>query len=97
MENSISNGNQLSSKDSEETRNMHTIKDSIEVMMGNETDEITEDFFDSLLQRYQKGLGESMKGRKIVFDSVDLLYCKLHKISLNRCGSYTDSLKWLKI
>ena len=36
-----------------------------------------------------------MKGSKFVFDSVDLLYYKLHKKSLNRCGSYIDSPKWL--
>ena len=37
-----------------------------------------------------------MKGSELIFDSIDLLYYKLHKISLNRRGSYTDSLKWLK-
>ena len=34
-----------------------------------------------------------MKGNEFVFDSVDLLYNKLHKISLNRGGSYIDSSK----
>ena len=29
-------------------------------------------------------------------DSIDLLYYKLHKISLNRSGSYIDSPEWLK-
>ena len=33
---------------------------------------------------------------EFVFDNIDLLYYKLHKISLNRGGSYTDSPKWLK-
>ena len=37
-----------------------------------------------------------MKGREFIFDSVDLLYYKLHKISLNRGGSYIDSPEWLK-
>ena len=32
-----------------------------------------------------------MKGSKFVFDSVDLLHYKPHKISLNCDGSYTDS------
>ena len=36
-----------------------------------------------------------MKGSELIFGSVDLLYYKLHRISLNR-GGYTDSLKWLK-
>ena len=37
-----------------------------------------------------------MKGSQFVFDSVDLLYYHLHKISLKRGGSYIDSPTWLK-
>ena len=37
-----------------------------------------------------------MRGNKFVYDSVDLLYYRLHKISLNRGGSNIDSPKWLK-
>ena len=37
-----------------------------------------------------------MKGCEFVFESVDLLYYKLHKISLNRGGSYIDSPNWIK-
>ena len=37
-----------------------------------------------------------MKGNEFVFDSVYLLNYKLHKISLNRGGSYTDFSKQLK-
>ena len=43
-------------------------------MIGNETDEIIEKFFESLLERCQKGLKESLKRSEFVFDSVDLLY-----------------------
>ena len=48
------------------------------------------------MQKYQEGLEKSIKGSEFVFDSVDLLYYKLHKISLNRGKSYIDSPKWLK-
>ena len=88
--------NFISSKDSDETRNMHTKSNSIEIMMGSETDYIIEELFESLLQKYQEGLEEKMRGSKFVFDSVDLLHYNLHKISLNRGGSYIDSPKWLK-
>ena len=37
-----------------------------------------------------------MKGSEFAFDSVDLLYYKLHKISMNRGGSYIDSPSWIK-
>ena len=33
---------------------------------------------------------------KFVFDRDDLLHYILHKISLNRGGSYIDSPEWLK-
>ena len=64
--------NFISSKDSDETRTMHTKSDNIEIMMGNETDEIIEKLFKSLLQKYQDGLEESMRGSKFIPDSVDL-------------------------
>ena len=48
-------------------------------MMGSETDEIIKKLFESLLQKYQEGLEESMKGSGFIFDSVDLLYYHLQK------------------
>ena len=75
---------------------MYRKSDNAEIMMGSETDEIIEELFQSLLQRYQKNLEASMRGSEFVFDSVNSLYYKFHKISLNRGGSYIDSPKWLK-
>ena len=72
---------------------MHSKSNTMEIMIGNETDKIIEELFDSFLRKYQKGFEESMKGSEFVFDSVDLLYYKLHKISLNHSGSYIDSPK----
>ena len=37
-----------------------------------------------------------MKGSSFIFESADLLYYHLHKISLNRGGSYIDTLDWIK-
>ena len=88
--------NFISSKDSDETLTMHAKGDNVETKMGNETNEIIEDFFKSFLQRYQEGLEESMRGSEFIFDSVDALYYDLNKISLSRSGSYIDSSKWLK-
>ena len=36
----------------------------------------------------KKVLEESMRGTEFVFESVNLLYYKLHKISLNKSGLY---------
>ena len=67
-------------------------------MIGNETDEIIEELFEYFLQKYQERLEEEKNERKnlFFFDGVDLLHYNLHKISLNRGGSYVDSPNWLK-
>ena len=72
----------ISSKDSDETRTMHTKSDSKEILIGNETYEVITEFFDSLLQKYKKDLKELMKESELIFNSVDLLYYKCHKIGL---------------
>ena len=64
--------------------------------MGSETNEIIEELFRSFLQKYKKNLEESMRRCEFVFDNVNSLYYKLHKISLNRGGLYADSLECLK-
>ena len=83
--------NFISSKDFDDIRNMHTKSHNIEIMMGSKTNDIIKELFEFLLQKYQKGLKEKMRGSEFVFDSVDLLYHTLHIISLNRGGSYIVS------
>ena len=88
--------NVISSKDSNETRTMHTKSNNVEIMTRSETDEIIEELVKSFLQKYQEGLEESMRGSEFVYDSVDALYYNLNKVSLSRGGSYIDTPKWLK-
>ena len=73
--------NFISSKDFDETRKK---SNNIEIIMGSETDGIIDEIFESLLQKYQEGLEESMKGSGFIFDSVDLLCHHLQKTSLIR-------------
>ena len=65
--------NFISSKDSYETHIMCSKSNKIKIMMGSETDEIIKELFESLLQKCQEGLEESMKGSDFVIDSVDVL------------------------
>ena len=62
---------------------MLTKSNNIEIMVGNETDETIEKLFESLLQRSQEGLEESLKGSEFIFNSVNLLH-------------FIDSPEWLK-
>ena len=52
---------------------------NVEILIDSETNK---EVYESLSQRYQEGLEEKMKGSEIVFDNVDSLYYKLHKIIL---------------
>ena len=65
--------------------------DNVEIMMGYETDDIIKELFESFKKSDQERLETKMKGSQFVSESVDLLYYSLHKISLNRGGSYIDS------
>ena len=56
-------------------------------MINDETDKAIKKLFDSLKIRRQNNL-ESTKGGEFVFDYVQLLYYKFHKINPNRTGSY---------
>ena len=89
--------NFISSKsDSDETRIMHTKSDNLEIMIGSDTNEVIEDLFKSLLQRYQENLEEKMKGSEFNFDGVNALYYDLNKTSLDRGGSHIKSERWLE-
>ena len=37
-----------------------------------------------------------MRGSDFIFDSVQLMYCKCHKVNFSRGGSFIDSPDWIK-
>ena len=90
----ISN-NLISFIDNDEERVIHSKSDNRKVVINDEADEAIKELFDSLKNRYQNNL-VSMKGSEFVFDYVQLLYYKCHKINPNRAGSYVDSPDWIK-
>ena len=75
---------------------MYTRSDNIEIMFGDDNDDIIEQLFQSLLQKYEKNLQNKMKRSEFEFDGVDFLYYDFNKTTINRGGSYKDSPKWLK-
>ena len=78
---------------SDETRIMHTRSDNIEIMIGDDNDEIIEELLKSFLQKYEDNLQNKMRGLDFDFDGVNFLYYDFNKISFNRGGSYIDSPK----
>ena len=81
---------------SDETRIMYTRSDNIEIIFGDDNDDIIEQVFESLLKKYEQNLQNKMRGSEFEFDGVNFLYCDFNKTSINRGGSYIDSPKWLK-
>ena len=43
-------------------------------VMGNETDQVIKELFESLLQKISRRIRRKMRGFEFVFDRVDLLY-----------------------
>ena len=80
---------------SDETSIMYTRSDNVEIMFGDDND-IIEQLFESLLQKYEENLQNKMKRSDFEFDGVNFLYYDFNKTSINRGGSYIDSPKWLK-
>ena len=81
---------------SDETHIMYTRSDNIEIMFGDDNDDIIEELFESSLQKYEENLQNKMRGSEFEFDGVNFLYYDFNKTSINRGGSYIDSPKWLK-
>ena len=56
-------------------------------MNNDKADEVIKKLFESLLNRYQNNLEESMQGSEFVFSYVHSLYYKCHEINPNCGGS----------
>ena len=80
----------------DEQRVMHSESDNVEFMSYDNANEVVNELFQSLLSRYQIGLETSMRGSDFIFDLVQLLYYKCHKINFKDSGSYIDSPDWIK-
>ena len=80
----------------DEQRVMHSKSNNVEFMSYDNVNEVVNELFQSLLSRYQIDLETSMRGNDFIFDLIQLLYYKCHKINFKRGGSYIDSPDWIK-
>ena len=86
--------NFISSKDTGETRTIYVWSNNESIMQGRDTDDIIRELFRSFLHNYQEEL-KIIKGSDFVFESVELMDYKLHRVRLRRGGSYIKSPEWL--
>ena len=75
---------------------MHSRSNNIKFTSYNDVNEVNDELFDSLRSRYQVNLKTSMRRSDFIFDSVQLMYYKCHKVNFGRRGSYIDSPEWIK-
>ena len=88
--------NFISSEDAEEERVMHSRSNNIKFTSYNDANEVVDKLFESLRSRYQGNLETSMRESDFIFDSVQMMYYKFHKVNFRRGGSYIDSPGWIK-
>ena len=74
---------------------MHSKSGNREIMINDKADEVIEEFFDSLKNRFQNNL-KSTKSSEFVFDYAYLLHYKCCKINSKRGKSYIDTPDWIK-
>ena len=85
--------NCVSSKHFEETPYLYSASKPVEIFMDSNTDDIVDELFDTILQRFQKSRETSNKrGNKFIHEKWKFI----HKIDMKRGESYTDSPEWLK-
>ena len=84
--------NSISSKDTGETRTICVWSINESIMWCSNTDDIIRELFRSFLHNYQEEL-KIIKGSDFVFESVELMDYKLHRVHLRRGGSYIKSPK----
>ena len=63
----------MSSKDVDEERAIHSQVDNIKIMINDRADDVVEELFESLRNRYRSYLEKSMKNTEFLFDFIHLL------------------------
>ena len=86
----------ISTKSFEETRNIYTKSEPLEIFIDSDTENVTDQLFNTLLQRFQreqKTLNE--RGSEFISDNVELLYYHFRRIDSRRDESYIISPDWI--
>ena len=75
---------------------MHSKSNKIKFTSYNDAKEVVDELLNSLRSRYQGNLETLMRGSDFIFDSVQMMYYKCHKVNFRHGGSYVDSPDWIK-
>ena len=86
----------ISTRNFEETRTTYSKSEPVEICMGNDTEDVIDTLFNTLLQRFQHAQETSNdKGSELITESVELLYYHFQRIDIRRAESYIMSPNWI--
>ena len=75
---------------------MQSTTDNIKFTSYNDGNEVVNELFESLRSRYRGNLETLLRGSDFIFDTVQLMYDKCHKVNFKRDGSCINSPDWIK-
>ena len=70
---------------------MHSTSSNTKFLTYENSNDVVDELFESLLSKYQIDLETSMTGSDFIFDLVQILHYKCHKMNFKSAGSYIDS------
>ena len=65
---------------------MYSKSNNIKFRFYNDVNEVVVELFESLSSRYQRTLETSMEGSEFIFDPVQLMYYRCHRVNFKRGG-----------
>ena len=86
----------MSSTDAHEEQIVYSYSENIVIIIEDKADKVSKIFFRTLLTKYQNYLKTSVKDSGFIFDCVDLLHYRCHKVNLKCGGSNLGSPDWIK-
>ena len=86
--------NFIYSKDTGETCTIYVWSDNVKVMWGSNINNIIKERFESFLHNFHEEL-KIISESEYIFESIELMDFKLHRMRLRRGGSYIKSPEWL--
>ena len=75
---------------------MQSTNNTIKLKPYSDVNEVIDELFKLLHSGYQGNLEISIRGSEFIFDLVQLMYYKCHKVNFSWGGSYINSPNWIK-
>ena len=79
----------------DETAEKYVFSDNVIIRPTDDTNEITTELYNSLMNRYQETLENKLEGSSFVYDYVNFLDIKFNQVDLIRGGTYIKEDKWI--